>query len=105
MTLRRRHGRAAAVHYLKNPFDGESLTPRHTDSIMDLGEACYEYLHSSVSESLTSRDPFVQSLAILSAKVGRQRLRRLANQELHPLVAEVLRFRIEAESELSKRAG
>ena len=91
-------GRTRTLYrYLVNPFNGQALDPMETDLIMDLGEACWEYLHSSIRNSLDSDDPFVQSLAILSAKVGKQRLRRLALRPLHVLPAEILKFRLDAE--------
>ena len=100
LTMRLRDGenRAKTLRRgLVNPFNGESRSPAETDDVMDLSDACWQYLQSKVSESLVSGDPFVQSLAVLSGRVGRQRLRRLEQQTLHPLVSWMLRFRLDAE--------
>ncbi|MEX0750045.1 MAG: hypothetical protein WD359_04475 [Dehalococcoidia bacterium] len=85
------------VRFLVNPYDGSALSARETENVMDLTTACWQYLHSAVGESLASADPFVQSLAILSAKVGKQRLRRLATTPLHLMPAEFLKLRLAAE--------
>jgi hypothetical protein len=66
----------------------------------DLARSCWDYLHSNLNESLKSGDPFVSSLAVINAKVGRQRLRRTAMLELHPLTRAMLEFRLEAENQL-----
>lgn len=66
-------------------------------AFLDLAEACWEYLHSNLNESLHSGDPFVSSLAVLNAKVGRQRLQRLSTLDLHPLTRWMLNFRMDGE--------
>lgn len=66
-------------------------------AFLDFPRACWEYLHSNLNDSLHSHDPFVSSLAVLNAKVGRQRLRRLSASELHPLTRAMLEFRMDAE--------
>lgn len=71
---------------------------------LDFPQACWEYLHSSVNESLESADPFVSSLAVLNAKVGRQRLRRMMNGDLHPLTRAMLDFRMDAEQQARGRS-
>jgi len=63
----------------------------------DLNESCWQYLHSSIQESLASENPLVRSLAVLSYRVGKRRLRALANEPLHPLTRKLLEFRLEAE--------
>ncbi len=72
---------------------------------LDVPQACWEYLHSNLSKSLLSSDPFISSLAVLNAKVGRQRLRRMATRNLHPLTRAMLNFRLEAERDARSRAG
>jgi hypothetical protein len=74
-------------------------------AFLDFPQACWEYLHSNLNESLRSRDPFVSSLAVLNAKVGRQRLRRLSTSDLHPLTRAMLDFRMDAEREAHPRAS
>jgi hypothetical protein len=66
-------------------------------SFLDFQDACWEYLHSNLNESLRSPDPFVSSLAVLNAKVGRTRLRRMSTWDLHPLTRAILDFRLAAE--------
>jgi hypothetical protein len=71
-------------------------------TFMDLQDACWQYLHSSLNDSLHSPDPFVSSLAVLNAKVGRTRLERALTWELHPLTGALLHFRLEAEKAARK---
>lgn len=66
---------------------------------MDFPDACWQYLNSNLNDSLNSADPFVSSLAVLNAKVGMQRLKRLAAKSLHPLTRGILEFRMTAENE------
>jgi hypothetical protein len=66
-------------------------------SRFDLHEACWEYIHSSVNDSLKSQNPLIASLAVLNARVGNGRLTRLAKQKLHPLTRALLEMRMNAE--------
>ncbi|HZB44799.1 MAG TPA: hypothetical protein VE360_06130 [Pyrinomonadaceae bacterium] len=66
-------------------------------SRFDLHEACWEYVHSSVNDSLDSDNPLVVSLAALNAKVGKGRLSKLAERKLHPLTRALLEIRSRAE--------
>ena len=72
-------------------------------AFLDFTEACLEDLHSNINESLHSSDPFISSLAVLNAKVGRQRLRRLLTLDLHPLTRWMLDFRMDAERDARLR--
>jgi hypothetical protein len=75
-------------------------------SRQDFYMACWEYLHSSVNDSLASPNPLIASLAVLNARVGKQRLRRMLHAKLHPLTRALLEFRLQAEAEQSlARAG
>lgn len=67
-------------------------------SRFDLHEACWRYLHSSLNESIASPNPFIQSLAVLNARVGKHRLRRISLTHLHPLTRALLQFRMGAEA-------
>jgi hypothetical protein len=60
-------------------------------------EACWEYIHSNAHDCMNSENPLVAKLAVLSAKVGKRTLRRLAKQRLHPLTRALLVFRMEEE--------
>ena len=73
-------------------------------AFLDFSPACWEYLHSNLNESLQSEDPFISSLAVLNAKVGRQRLERASMRNLHPLTRAMLDFRLEAERDAPTRA-
>lgn len=66
-------------------------------SRFDLHEACWQYAHSSVDESLRSDNPLVASLAVLSSKVGKTRLLRMRARKLHPLTRALLDFRMRTE--------
>ena len=66
-------------------------------SRFDLHEACWGYIHSSINDSLGSKNPLIASLAVLNAKVGKGRLKRLAAQKLHPLTRALLMVRLQAE--------
>ncbi len=72
-------------------------------AFLDFTEACWEYLHSNLNESLNSGDPFISSLAVLNAKVGRQRLQRLSALDLHSLTRWMLDFGMDAERDARLR--
>lgn len=74
-------------------------------SRFDLHEACWEYIHSSVDDSLSSKHPLIVSLAVLNAKVGKGRLKRLAEQKLHPLTRALLEVRLNAEAAPDRSVG
>jgi hypothetical protein len=76
---------------------GSRLAEPGEFSRFDLHEACWFYLHSSLNDSVASENPLVLSLAVLNAKVGKQRLRRIAQRKLHPLTRALLELRMEAE--------
>jgi hypothetical protein len=77
------------------PYREEQKLPAGAQrgTFMEFPDACWEYLHSSLDESLRSADPFISSLAVLNAKVGRQRLRRMSNW---------VEFRLAAETEAAR---
>ena len=72
-------------------------------SRFDLHIACWDYLHQSIKDSLESENPLIKSLAVFNAKVGKGRLEKIAEQNLHPLTRALLDFRIEAERELRNK--
>ncbi len=82
-----------------------NLAEKGEFSRFDLHEACWEYLHSSIHQSLSSDNPLLVSLAVLSAKVGKTRLALLAREELHPLPKALLQFRMQAEGLLAPGAS
>jgi hypothetical protein len=93
------------VVLIVEPRTGQKVPPGAVvGEFLDFPQACWEYLHSNLNESLRSSDPFISSLAVLNAKVGRQRLQRMAARDLHPLTRAILDFRIEAERDVRSRA-
>lgn len=72
-------------------------------SRFDFHEACWDYIHSSVNESLSSNNPLVVSLAVLNAKVGEGRLKRIASQKLHPLTRALLEVRLSPDATPNQR--
>lgn len=74
----------------------ENLVEPGEFSRFDFHEACWEYVHSSVNDSLNSQNPLVVSLAVLNAKVGKGRLKRLSEQKLHPLTRSLIEIRLKS---------
>lgn len=72
-------------------------------SRFDLHIACWDYLHQSIKDSLESENPLIKSIAVLNAKVGKSRLKKLFEQELHPLTRALLEFRVKAEKQLASK--
>jgi hypothetical protein len=65
----------------------------------DLMLACWAYLHLyTLNEALISPNPILAALAVLNAKVGWHRLRRISERRLHPLSRALLDFRLAAEA-------
>jgi hypothetical protein len=84
----------AAVPYAQRK-PGNLVEPAEF-SRFDLHGACWEYVHSSVSDSLNSNNPLIASLAVLNARVGKGRLRKLSEKNLHPLTRALLDVRLKA---------
>lgn len=101
-------------HRYSNWRLGEFIPPpvadRTNGHIVEKGEftnydftwACWDYLQEPIATSLNSVNPLQQTLAILSSRVGKRRLKVLIDQPLHPLPSAALRFRAEAEGLLFK---
>jgi hypothetical protein len=74
--------------------DGRLIEPGEFSGY-DFNEACWTYIHSSLNDSLASTNPIVVALAVLNRKVGKHRLRRLAERDdLHPLPRHLLALRL-----------
>jgi hypothetical protein len=97
-----RGGRKKTIIVQPRPEQGAPPGTQIGDFV-DFPEACWTYLQSNVGESLQSADPFISSLAVLSAKVGRQRLRQMSMRDLHPLTRYMLEFRMGAERDHTAR--
>jgi hypothetical protein len=70
-------------------------------SRFDLHECCFEYLNFTVEQGLAHESPLINLLAVLDKRLGKRRLPLLKEQKLHPLVKNLLDFRLETEG-LSK---
>ena len=63
-----------------------------------LFEACWDYIHSNPHACLESDNHLIRSLAVLNAKVGKNRLKTVAeSDDLHPLTRALLEFRMQCE--------
>jgi hypothetical protein len=78
------------------------LTQRKIYGAMEYGElsrqnaylSCWEYVHHlGIEEALESSDPLIQSLAIIDSRVGKRRLEKLQDKNLHPLAVKLLNIR------------
>jgi len=99
-----KHDAGRRVMLIVEPRTGQKVPPGAVvGAFLDFPQACWEYLHSNLNESLRSSDPFVSSLAVLNTKTGLQRLRRMSMWDLHPLTRAMLDFRIEAERNTRSR--
>jgi hypothetical protein len=65
-------------------------------SRFDLHEACSNFLHSNVHECLQSENSLIQALAVLDEKVGKNKLKTLEIENMHPLPARFVLLRLEA---------
>ena len=97
------HESAGTESFAPAPVPDEERTPGRLVepgefSRFDLHEACWAYLNDvSLSDALASENPLIASLAVLNARVGKNRMRRLRETPLHPLTRALLQFRMEAE--------
>jgi hypothetical protein len=66
-------------------------------SRFDLHRACWQLLHSNPHHALESGNGLLAALAALHNKVGVDRLRRMLDQDIHPLVRWAIDFRLDAE--------
>ena len=67
-------------------------------SQQDFYALLHEYLRIPVTAALTAADPITRGLAVLDSRVGKRRLRLLAEHpDEHPLVRMFLALRCEAE--------
>jgi hypothetical protein len=78
--------------------DSELLSEKGEFSKYDLSHCCYAYPGFSIEEALNHDSPIVNMLAVLDKRLGKRRLVKLAQQELHPLVKYFLNIRLESEN-------
>ena len=68
-------------------------------SRQDAYQSMFDFVHTMpISDALTSKNPFVQCLAIVDKRVGRRTLRRLDRGKLHELAAAMFDIRSDAEN-------
>jgi hypothetical protein len=65
-------------------------------SKFDLSHCCYAFLDMNIDEAINHKSPIIKSLAILDKRLGKRRLLKLAEQELHPLEKFFLDLRLGA---------
>jgi hypothetical protein len=85
-------------------------TERHDGCLVEPGEftraqlfeACFEYDALESHACLASDNALIRSLAVLNARVGKRRLKALAEaDDLHPLTRALLEFRLQCEGLVS----
>ncbi|MBS7787666.1 hypothetical protein KIH23_10185 [Flavobacterium sp. CYK-55] len=63
----------------------------------DLTNCCYAYLEMNIEECLLHESPIINMLAVLDKRLGKRRLLKLNDQNLHPLVRFFLDIRLDSE--------
>ena len=76
----------------------EQLTEKGEFSKFDLSNCCYAFLEMSIEEGLNHESPIINMLSVLDKRLGKRRLLKLNDQNLHPLVKYFLNLRLEAEN-------
>ena len=67
-------------------------------SRQDAYRACWAFVHDlSIEQALADKDPLVQTLAMLDARLGKRRLTAIDVSSLHPLAQQFHAFRVKAE--------
>lgn len=66
-------------------------------SAYDFTECSYHFLNMNIEEALTHKSPIINMFAVLDKRVGKRRLLKLTEKDLHPLVMNFLQLRIENE--------
>ncbi len=68
-------------------------------SRQDAYQSMFDFVHSlSIEEALESDDVLVQALAVIDSRVGKNRLKSLHDENLHPLAKKLLDVRRDAEN-------
>ncbi|CAG1022289.1 hypothetical protein DOJK_01576 [Patescibacteria group bacterium] len=78
-----------------------NLIERGEFSRFDFHKACWNYLHSSLHDSLNNNNPLIVSLAVLNSKVGKQTLNKMLASKLHPLTRRLIEIRLKKQYGLS----
>jgi len=86
--------RAKEKAYERTP---DNLIEKGEFSKFDLSNCCYAFLDMNIDEAISHESPIIQLLATLDKRLGKRRLIKLSEQELHPLTNFFLNVRLEAE--------
>ena len=78
--------------------DSKLLSEKGEFSKFDLSNCCYAYPDFSIEEALNHESPIINMFAVLDKRLGKRRLLKLNQQELHPLVKYFLNIRMESEN-------
>ena len=85
----------------------EQQKKRYKEQCVEYGEmsrqavyrTCWSYIHElSFEDAIKSEDPLIQSLAMLDKRLGKRRLKRMKDQDLHPLARKLFEVRTSAET-------
>jgi len=61
----------------------------------DTHESLWKFTHElSLEEAIEIDNPLIQSLAILDKRLGKRRLNKILNDDLHPLSRKILKLRL-----------
>lgn len=74
------------------------LSEKGEFSKYDLSHCCYVYLDLNIDEAINHKSPIINMLAVLDKRLGKRRLLKLNENELHPLVRYFLNLRLESEN-------
>lgn len=78
--------------------DSKLLSEKGEFSKYDLSYCCYAYLNFAIEEAINHESPIINMLAVLDKRMGKRRLLKLSQEELHPLVKYFLKLRLESEN-------
>lgn len=83
---------------IPSPKDGD-LSNYGELSRQDAYQACWEFVHDlSIEQALNSKDPLIQTLAVIDARTGKRRLAEIETDNLHPLALKLFLERCIAEN-------
>lgn len=74
----------------------DKLSEKGEFSKFDLSYCCYAFLDMNIDEAINHESPIIKSLAILDKRLGKRRLFKLVEQDLHPLEKFFLDLRLGA---------
>ena len=73
---------------------GHAVFPElHDGRTLELGDAIYQVMHSTIEQCLASDNPLVFAMALADRRCGKRRLKALAEQPLPSIAGAVLAAR------------